>query len=236
LDENGNPRWVAQDVCEALGIDNTSLVVNGRKDRPGSGLDDDEKGVAIVNTPGGEQSLTTVNEAGLYKLILKSRKPQAKAFQRWITHEVIPAIRRTGSYSVRQGIEPMLEMSRLVTATLERQVETEKRLAKLEMRIEGMEAKRTLLGPVNPITADAMVNQRVRDWVEKHRDNPAVSYSNVWNQIYYQFKYRYRRDLRLIAATRGISGVQAAVAIGCINELLTLTVYLTDCDFEGYFN
>jgi prophage antirepressor-like protein len=95
------PEWVAADVCTILELD-TSLAVNGRPDRPGSGLDNDEKGTAIVSTPGGNQEMLTINEPGLYKLITSSRKPQAKRFQRWVFHDVLPSIRRTGTYSVQQ--------------------------------------------------------------------------------------------------------------------------------------
>lgn len=61
-------------------------------------LDEDEKGVVLTDTLGGTQELTAVNEPGLYSLILGSRKPEAKQFKRWITHEVIPTIRKTGGY------------------------------------------------------------------------------------------------------------------------------------------
>lgn len=63
-------------------------------------LDDDEKGVNSIHTPGGTQEMTTVNELGLYALVLGSRKAEAKRFKRWVTHEVLPAIRKTGSYAV----------------------------------------------------------------------------------------------------------------------------------------
>ena len=86
------PWWVARDVCAVLDIRNVADAL--------SSLDEDEKGVATTDTPGGPQQMAIINEPGLYSLILRSRKPQAKAFKRWITHEVIPSIRRTGSYSV----------------------------------------------------------------------------------------------------------------------------------------
>jgi len=62
-------------------------------------LDDDEKGVVSNDTPGGQQEMTTINESGLYSLILSSRKPEARAFKRWVTHEVLPTIRKTCRYS-----------------------------------------------------------------------------------------------------------------------------------------
>ena len=90
MGENGEPMFVAADVCQALTIDNHRNVL--------ARLDDDEKGVQSMDTPGGRQELATVNESGLYSLILTSRKPEAKRFKRWVTHEVLPSIRKTGSY------------------------------------------------------------------------------------------------------------------------------------------
>ena len=82
----GEPWFVAADVCRALGIGNSRDAT--------ARLDDDEKGVVSTDTLGGKQELTIVNEPGLYALVLSSRKPEAKAFKRWITHEVIPQDRR----------------------------------------------------------------------------------------------------------------------------------------------
>jgi prophage antirepressor-like protein len=84
--------WVASDVARVLGLHDATHAVRG--------LDDDEKGLQKVETPGGIQSLVVVSEPGLYSLLVRSNKPEAKRFRRWVTHEVIPAIRRTGGYSV----------------------------------------------------------------------------------------------------------------------------------------
>lgn len=89
--QNNEIYFIATDVCRALDIDNTSRAVHR--------LDDDEKGITISNTLKGKQNLLYVNEYGLYSLILTSRKAEAKAFKRWITHEVIPQIRKTGAYA-----------------------------------------------------------------------------------------------------------------------------------------
>jgi prophage antirepressor-like protein len=86
----GDPLFVAADVCKALDIVNSRDAI-GR-------LDDDEKGVVLTDTLGGQQKMTAVTESGLYGLVLGSRKPEAKAFKRWITHEVIPTIRKHGAY------------------------------------------------------------------------------------------------------------------------------------------
>ena len=89
---DGEPSFVAKDVLAVLDLDRTAT----RK------LDDDEKGVDSIHTPGGDQQVTTVTEPGLYKLVMRSRKPEAKAFQRWVTHEVLPALRRSGGYIAGQ--------------------------------------------------------------------------------------------------------------------------------------
>jgi len=73
-----------------------------------SRLDADEKGVALTDTLGGKQEMSIVNELGLYTLVLGSRKQEAKAFKRWITHEVIPTIRKHGAYMTPEKLEEAL--------------------------------------------------------------------------------------------------------------------------------
>jgi prophage antirepressor-like protein len=85
-------RWVAADVCKVLDHSNVSMAV--------ASLDDDEKGISNVYTLGGNQNMLCVTESGLYHLIFTSRKEEAKIFRRWVTNEVLPAIRKTGSYSM----------------------------------------------------------------------------------------------------------------------------------------
>ena len=87
---DGEPWFVAADVCRALEISNSRDAV--------ARLDDDEKGVGSTDTLGGRQGMQIINEPGLYTLVLGSRKPEAKAFKRWVTHEVLPSIRKHGSY------------------------------------------------------------------------------------------------------------------------------------------
>ena len=92
FDESHKPLWIAADVGEILGIANVRQNL--------AGFPEDEKGVCTVYTPGGLQQLQAVTEPGLYRLIFQSRKPEAEGFKRWVFHEVLPTINRTGSYSV----------------------------------------------------------------------------------------------------------------------------------------
>ncbi len=91
---NDEPWFIAADVCNALDISNSRDAL--------SRLDEDEKDVASTDTPGGKQYVNIINEPGLYSLVLGSRKPEAKEFKRWITHEVIPSIRKHGMYATEE--------------------------------------------------------------------------------------------------------------------------------------
>lgn len=118
---NGNPWFVAKDVCDILELGNSrsSLAL----------LDEDEKDVHSMDTPGGKQEMTIISEPGLYSLILRSRKPEAKAFKRWVTHEVIPSIRKTGGYLIAKPDdtpEAILAHAVLVAQDTIRRIEAER--------------------------------------------------------------------------------------------------------------
>ena len=98
---DGEPWFIAADVCQALDIGNNRQAL--------SRLDADEKGVIISDTLGGKQSMTAVNVPGLFVLVLGSRKAEAHTFQRWITHEVLPAIRQEGAYMTPERLHEVLE-------------------------------------------------------------------------------------------------------------------------------
>ena len=90
LMKDGDPWFVAKDVSDALGFTRATDAIKY--------LDEDEKGVMNHHTPGGIQPMSTINESGLYSLILRSRKPEAKAFKKWITSVVLPTLRKDGMY------------------------------------------------------------------------------------------------------------------------------------------
>jgi prophage antirepressor-like protein len=136
---DAEPWVVAADACAALDITNprSSLAL----------LDEDEKGVHTMDTLGGPQQMAVVNEPGLYSLILRSRKPEAKAFKRWITHEVLPAIRKTGSYGTAvipdMGTpEGRLQILDMAMRAERRALESEQRIKELEP--EAARARQTI--------------------------------------------------------------------------------------------
>ena len=139
--QNGEILFVATDICKALEIKDTSKAV--------ARLDADEKGTTLIRTPGGEQNLLVVNEYGLYNLVLASRKPEAKAFKRWITHDVIPSIRKTGGYI--NGSEDMSDDEIMARALLMAQ----KTIENNKERISQLESDNNRMRP-KEIFADAV--------------------------------------------------------------------------------
>ena len=98
---DGDPWFVAADVCRALDVGNISQAV--------SRLEEDEIHIILNDTNRGKRSMAVVSEPGLYALVLGSRKPEAQSFRRWITHEVLPAIRQEGAYMTPERLQEVLE-------------------------------------------------------------------------------------------------------------------------------
>lgn len=122
--KDGEPMFIAGDVAKILGYGDATHMTRR--------LEDDEKGLRSVETPGGNQMVNVITEPGLYSAILGSRVPEAKAFKRWVTHEVLPALRRDGGYMVARDETPEQTMARavlLAQQTIDRQ---KSRIAELE--------------------------------------------------------------------------------------------------------
>lgn len=162
----GEPWFVAADVCRALGIDNTAT----RR------LDEDEKAalrLTQTSSNGTEQGrdVTIVNEPGLYSLVLASRKPEAKAFKRWITHDVIPSIRKTGGYIA--GQETMDDDQLLANALMVAQrkiAERNKQLEAANAKIQADAPKVLFAETVEKAEGDILVRQLAKLMVQRGYD------------------------------------------------------------------
>lgn len=152
----GEPWFVAADVCRALGLGNSSQAI--------AKLDDDEKSGVIISDPHGREQVTRfISESGLYALVLSSRKPEAKAFKRWITHEVIPAIRKTGGYIA--GQETMDDDQLLANALMVAQrkiAERNKQLEEANEKIKADAPKVLFAETVQKAEGDILVRQLAR--------------------------------------------------------------------------
>lgn len=161
VDSQGAPAFVAKDVCLALGIGKYRDAV--------STIDDDERGSVLVDTPGGKQQMTTVTEPGFYKLVMRSRKPEAKAFQRWVTHEVLPALRREGGYMVARADETPEElMARALKAADATLARVRDENARLTRRNQVLEPKAAFFDSV--MESDGLISVRAAAKVLKSYD------------------------------------------------------------------
>ena len=131
---DGEPWFVGKDVAEALGYKEAAKAVRER-------VDAEDKGVSKMDTPGGKQEVTIINESGLYSLILSSKLPGAKEFKRWVTSEVIPSIRKTGGYI--KGQETMTPDELMAKALMVAQ----QTLADREARISQLTVDKAIMQP-----------------------------------------------------------------------------------------
>ena len=157
IERDGDPWFVLADACRVLGTSNVTDAA--------ARLDDDEKGFDSIETPSGVQQMLIISEPGLYKLIGTSRKPAAKQFDRWVRHEVLPAIRRTGAYNV-QGVglqqiaEIIVDGMKQAIAPLGLRLESQDRaIDRIEKRQDAMaedvaSIKARLLGGRRRLSAD----------------------------------------------------------------------------------
>ena len=109
IEQNGQPWFVGKDVAQALGYSQTAKAVREH-------VKDNHKGMSILDTPGGKQETTIIDEAGLYSLVMRAKTEKAEAFQEWVTSEVLPTIRRTGGYIA--GSENMTDAEIMAKAVL----------------------------------------------------------------------------------------------------------------------
>lgn len=129
MEVNGEPWFVLKDVCSVLGLGSAHKVA----DR----LDEDERNqIPLTDSLGREQETTIINESGLYNVILRSDKPEAKPFRKWVTSEVLPSIRKTGSYN-QKPLSPVEMFAMQAQINLEQ----ERRLAAVENRQDELTLK-----------------------------------------------------------------------------------------------
>ena len=121
---DGEPWFVAKDVCDALGIDTNHVR---------EALDEDEVNTLRITEGKGNPNKTIITEAGLYSLILRSRKPEAKAFKRWVTHDVLPSIRKEGGYIAASANDSEADIMARALLIAQKTIErNQKRIAELE--------------------------------------------------------------------------------------------------------
>lgn len=152
LELNGAPWFVGKDVAEALGYGAGKSLANAVSKH----VDEEDKGVTEMMTPGGAQKVIIINESGLYSLVLSSKLPSAKKFKHWVTSEVLPTIRRHGAYMTEEALEKAITSPDfLIKLATNLKEEKEKRL-EAERQIEADRPKVTFANAVN-VSKDGML-------------------------------------------------------------------------------
>lgn len=182
---DGEPWFVAADICKALEIANNRDALTR--------IDNDEKGVALADTLGGKQEVTIVNEPGLYSLVLGSRKPEAKVFKRWVTHEVIPSIRKHGAYLTPEALERAMTDPDFTIGLLTA-LKSERESRKIA------ETKVNLLSAEVLTWADRKVlNAIIRKYSAAVHNS---DFAKGWNAFYKELLYKHEINLKTRATQR----------------------------------
>lgn len=166
-----NDAWfVGKDVATILGYSQTAKAVRDH-------VDDDDKGVSVLDTPGGQQRMTLINESGVYSLVFGSNLPNAKEFKRWVTKEVLPEIRKTGSFNSPQSPEEMLALTMNVTNR------TVKRVKAIEKDVNDLK-NNVLLDTGSYAVIGRLVSKRVHEYLDdrrypRNKNNVSLLFSDI---------------------------------------------------------
>lgn len=207
-----NPLFVLSDVCDVLEIGNARQV----KTR----LEKDVISTDTLQTTGGPQQVTVINEDGLYDVILDSRKPQAKRFRKWVTSEVLPSIRKTGGYSIpNEGLSPQLQL--LINMELE-QKKMQQEVAAVKEDVDNMRD---------------ILSLDVKDWrngINKllngiaHQLGGQAYYQEVRNESYNLLQYKAGCDLNIRLNNRKSKAALRGMSKTAINKMSKLDVIAED--------
>ena len=243
IEIDGEPWFVGKDVATALGYSNTRKAVLVH-------VDAEDKGVTKWDTPGGIQEMTIINESGLYSLILSSKLESAKRFKRWVTSEVLPALRKTGSYTISQDqngqSKPMSREYLLATAFLESQKvieENTREIARLSVKCNNLndqvsqdqEVIDAMTKDITPAEKRAVLNRLM---TYKHG---AVAGSR-WSILYREFeeKYHFNLDIRMRNYNKNPDNKKCKSKVdyvdrvlGMLDELYALAVKLFRSDYDA---
>lgn len=175
---NNEPWFVAKDVCDVLNISNSRDAI--------SRLDNDEKdAVGLTDTIGRKQDTAIINEFGVYSLVFASHKPEAKEFKRWITHEVIPSIRKHGAYLTPQKIEEvLLNPDFIIRLATDLKTEREKVQALQQIVSSQEEAIQSISEEISLPEMRQLLNKLVRT-------GGIEEVGQRWKKLYTQFEYKF---------------------------------------------
>ena len=183
------PWFVGKDVAEVLGYQNGSRDINRH-------VDDEDKLCTKIEYAGQKREVTIINESGLYSLILSSKLPNAKKFKRWVTSEVLPSIRKTGSYG-----KPMSELE-ILQCSINQLIEQERKIKVLETQ-QGEQVKRldiidSRLEVLNGVHIEGTGRDRLNAMVRAYVVKKGISYAEGWKNFKKAYNYAFRTRLGVL--------------------------------------
>lgn len=185
--DDGEPWFCLADVGAVLGMTKPETFLKSEWFDPDGG-----KSFSLTDALGREQEAVFINEPNLYAMVMRSTKKEAKAFSRWVTHEVLPEIRKTGSYSVEVAPpsgDPFLAMLDGIKTLYIRQNDVENRIGRLEAeREEARERALALPEPTEP-TRELSMREKCRQAVDELVRLSGVSHQEAWRRIYYEYNF-----------------------------------------------
>src|SRR5699024_3027314 len=185
IEVEGDFHFLLKDVCEILEIGQVAGV--SRR------LDKDVISKHTLQTAGGKQQATFVNEDGLYDVILDSRKPEARKFRKWITSEVLPSIRKTGSYNAidTSQLSPELQiLNNMVTSLAKQELETK------QIKNE-QETIKHRLDNIDSLDTIGDLQQRLNKMVRRYAQQEGIGFGNAWKSFRQAYNTAYRTNLTL---------------------------------------
>jgi prophage antirepressor-like protein len=223
---DGEPWFVGKDVAEALGYTNPRDALSKHVD------DEDKKTVAIRDGIRGNPNVTVINESGVYSLILSSKLPNAKKFKRWVTAEILPSVRQTGSYSAK----PMT-LAEQALAQAQILVDHEKQLAELSESVDKLERFNDGIVAVLAPTAvsdgwQEQMNRKVRQYCLDYD----LDYRVAFNQLYMTVESSTRSDLTRRVENRRRRILQNGGTRAEADKVTKLSVIANDAALRNAFD
>lgn len=218
-DRDGNPWFVLRDLLKAMGTTTpTGVALETIKDGLGKGYNN----VIPLETPGGIQKINIINESAATFLLSRSNTEQGKKLNRFIHVEVLPSIRKTGSYAISKNQDSILMIAEAITLIRKNQIEIDNRLQILERQNETKADLIKLLPNVKDKTERQMLNEVIRSYAGKNN----WEISDVWNKLRREFYYRYSINLKVKAKNRNMKPLDYAEKHGHMEDLLALALEL----------
>ncbi len=178
IEKDGEPWFVGKDVAKALGYGKGKSLPNAVANH----VDDEDKGVIKMMTPGGEQNVTIINESGLYSLVLSSKLPQAKVFKHWVTAEVLPSIRRHGAYATAPTIEKIIASPEFGIALLKNLQQEQNMRREAEQRVRKLQPLADYTSLILACPETVSVSQVAQDY-----GMSAVAFNRILNRAGIQY-------------------------------------------------